>query len=115
MNVGNLLYRTVIILVLVAVGLGLLNSGGVDNLVSTISSSADRLTGSLRTLLLALSLPALLVGGIIAISPRHRQFGAELAIGGLIGLAVATLGPVAMHWLTGTLTTYSSSLLGGAR
>ena len=41
MNVGNLLYRTVIILVLVAVGLGLLNSGGVDNLVSTISSSAD--------------------------------------------------------------------------
>jgi hypothetical protein len=114
-TVGTLLYRVVIVVVVVVVGLGLLSSGGLDTLASTISLAMDRLTTSLRTMLLALSVPALLLGGAIAISPKHRQFGTELAVGGLIGITVATVGPVAMHWLGGTLTTYSSALLGGVR
>ena len=112
---GSLLRNVIIGLVLLTVAVGLLNSGSVDNLMSTVVTAANRLAGSLRTLLITLALPALLVGGIVMISPKHRQLGAELAVGGLIGLAVASLGPVLLRWLDGALSSYSSSLLGGLR
>ncbi len=115
MNISSLLHKSVVALVVSAVGLGLLNSGAIEGLVSNATAALAHLTDSLRALLLALSLPALLVGGVVAISPRHRQLGTELAIGGLIGLVVATLGPIAMHWLGGAMTTYSDSLLGSVR
>ncbi len=104
--------RLVIIVVLVIVALGVLNSGALDNSMGILTTAANHLTTSLRSLLLALAVPALLLGGVIAISPRHRQLGTELAVGGVIGLAIATAGPVIMHWLSTAMTTYSTNVLG---
>lgn len=104
--------RLVIIVVLVVIGLGVLNSGALDNGMGILTTAANHLTNSLRSLLLALSIPALLLGGLIAISPKHRQLGTDMAIGGVIGLAIATAGPTIMHWLSSAMSTYSSSLLG---
>ncbi len=104
--------RLVVIVVLVIVALGILNSGALDNSMAVLTTAANHLTTSLRSLLLALSVPALLLGGVIAISPRHRQLGTEVAIGGVIALVIATAGPVILHWLSGAMATYSSSVLG---
>jgi uncharacterized BrkB/YihY/UPF0761 family membrane protein len=104
--------RLVIIVVLVIIGLGVLNSGALDTASGTLTTAATHLTTGLRSLLLALSVPALLLGGVIALSPRHRQLGTEVAVGGVIALVIATAGPVIMSWLGGAMAAYSSSVLG---
>lgn len=107
------LYRIVVIVVIIVLVLGLLQSGTLDVTVGNLSTVLTRLTTPLRTLLLAVSIPALLIGGLVAISPGHRKLGGDLALGGLIALVLATAGPVFMHWLTGAMTTYSNTILGG--
>jgi hypothetical protein len=104
--------RLVIIVVLVIVALGVLNSGALDNASTTLTTAATHLSTGLRSLLLALSLPALLLGGIIALSPKHRTLGTEMAVGGVVALIIATAGPVIMSWLGGAMAAYSSSVLG---
>jgi hypothetical protein len=111
--VGTLFRNVIIGLVLITLAVALVNSGNIDGLMTTLVSATNRLVGSLRTLLVALALPALLVGGIVMISPKHRQVGAELAVGGLICLAVASLGPAFLRWLDGAFNTYSSTLFTG--
>jgi len=104
--------RLIVIIVLVILGLSVLNSGALDNGMGVLTTAGNHLTTSLRSLLLTLSIPALLLGGVIALSPKHRQLGTEMAVGGIIALAIATVGPVLMHWMSGAMTTYSTNLLG---
>jgi hypothetical protein len=104
--------RLIVIVVLVIIALGALNSGALDNATTILTTAATHLTTGLRSLLLALSVPALLLGGVIALSPKHRQLGTEMAVGGIIALAIATVGPTLLHWMSNAMSTYSADLLG---
>jgi hypothetical protein len=68
---------------------------------------------NLRNVLIAVALPALLVGGLIYVSPWHRDLAVRLMVGAAVVLAVAVLGPLVLHWLEGQLTAYGLRFLGG--
>jgi hypothetical protein len=104
--------------VLVLVGLLLvanLASGGPAALVLQIVSMAQSLTLDLQTVMLAVAVPALLVGGLIWLSPWHRELGVRIATGAVVVLIVAVLGPMALDWLRAILTANGGRLFGGRR
>jgi len=105
------LQRTIVIIVVVLLALGVLNSGALDSVSTILIRAATRLNTELRSLLITLAIPAVLLGALIAISPKHRKLGTDLAVGGVIGLVIATIGPSLLTWLSGAITTYSSSIL----
>jgi hypothetical protein len=67
----------------------------------------------LQTVLIAVALPVLLLGGLIYVSPWHRDTGMRLMTGALAVLVVATVGPLFLHWLDGQLAAYGQRLFGG--
>lgn len=66
-----------------------------------------------RTVLIAVALPVLMIGGLIYVSPWHRKLGLRMMAGALAGLMLAVLGPLALHWLEGQLAANSLRLFGG--
>ena len=67
----------------------------------------------LRNVLIAVALPALFVGGLIYVSPWHRDLAVRLMVGAVVVLAVAVLGPLVLHWLEGQLSLYGLRFFGG--
>jgi hypothetical protein len=67
----------------------------------------------LQTVLIAVALPVLFLGGLIFVSPWHRDTGVRLMTGALAVLVVATVGPLFLHWLDGQLASYGRALFGG--
>jgi len=65
--------------------------------------------------MIAVALPVLLAGGLIAVSPWHRDLGARLATGALVVLVVAVLGQPFLDWFQSQLATYGGRLFGGQR
>ncbi len=72
-------------------------------------------TRNLQTVLIAVALPALLLGGLIYVSPWHRDLAIRLMSGAVVVLAVAVVGPLLLHWLQDQLTAYGLRFFGGAR
>jgi hypothetical protein len=68
---------------------------------------------NLRNVLIALALPAFFLGGVIYVSPWHRDLAARLMVGAVVVLAVAVLGPLVLHWLEGQLSLYGLRFFGG--
>jgi len=71
------------------------------------------LAGHLRVVMIAVALPVLLAGGLVAVSPWHRDLGARLMTGALAVLVVAVLGDPFLVWFRGQLSTYGGGLFGG--
>jgi hypothetical protein len=71
------------------------------------------LAAHLKTVMIAVALPVLLAGGLISVSPWHRDLGARLTTGALLVLAVAVLGDPFLHWFQSQLSTYGRGLFGG--
>jgi hypothetical protein len=69
----------------------------------------------LRGVLVAVALPALLLGGLIYVSPWHRDLAVRLMTGAVVVLAIAVLGPMVLSWLQTQLTTYGLRVFGGPR
>jgi hypothetical protein len=79
----------------------------------SITALLGTVSKELQPVLIAVALPALLVGGLIYVSPWHRDLAVRLMTGAAVVLAVAVLGPLALHWLEVQLVNYGPSLFGG--
>jgi hypothetical protein len=104
----NLVVAIVVIVVAVNVLTG--NTAGIASFV--IGLLAD-VTKSLQAVLIAVALPALLLGGLIYVSPWHRDLAIRLMSGAAVVLAAAVVGPLVLHWLQDQLTVYGARLFGG--
>jgi hypothetical protein len=69
----------------------------------------------LRTLMVAVALPVLFAGGLLYVSPWHRDLAGRLVVGALAVLVVATLGPVFLDWFQAQVSTFGGRLFGGGR
>ncbi|MGH7912406.1 MAG: hypothetical protein ACREOV_11850 [Candidatus Dormibacteraceae bacterium] len=87
--------------ILAVVVIVVLQSGATNAIVGEVATSAVQV---LRQLLIAAALPTILAGAVVAISPKHRSLGIEIAIGGVVALAAAVLAPAAVQTLQGLLT-----------
>lgn len=90
-------------------------SGGPAALVLLIVSTSRNLTLDLQTVMVAVAVPALLLGGLIWLSPWHRELGVRIATGAVVVLMVAVLGPLMLDWLRNILTANGGHLFGGSR
>jgi hypothetical protein len=99
-----------IVIIVVAVNVLTGNTAGVASFVIGLLSDVTR---SLQTVLIAVALPALLLGGLIYVSPWQRDLAVRLIVGAVVVLAVAVLGPLVLHWLQGQLAAYGTRLFGG--
>ena len=99
-----------IVVIVVAVNVLTGNTAGVASFVIGLLSDVTR---SLQTVLIAVALPALLLGGLIYVSPWQRDLAVRLMVGAVVVLAVAVLGPLVLHWLQGQLAAYGTRLFGG--
>ncbi len=88
-------------------------SGGLGSAVASITNILATLTNHLRTVMIAVAVPVLMVGGLMFISPWQRRLGLRLLTGALIVLTVAELGVPFMHWFDGMLQAHGSHLFGG--
>jgi hypothetical protein len=70
-------------------------------------------TKNLQTVLIAVALPALLLGGLIYVSPWHRELAIRLMAGAVVVLSVAVVGPLLLHWLQEQLNAYGTRFFGG--
>ncbi len=81
-------------LVIVAVVLGALIQGGaLENLAHGVVALSQHVVTAVRIAVGAAAVIAMMAGGIIAISPAHRRFGYEVALGGLVAIVLAAVGP----------------------
>lgn len=105
--------RGVVLVLLALVLAANLATGGAVGVVLTVVTFAHGLSLNLQTIMLTLALPALLVGGLIWLSPWHRELAVRIVAGALALVMVAVLGPPFLHWLQGALAAYGQRLFGG--
>ena len=104
----NLVVGIIVVLIVVNVLTG--NTAGIASFVVGLLADVTR---SLQTVLIAVAVPVLMLGGVIYVSPWHRDLAVRLMIGAAVVLAVAVLGPPVLHWFQGQLAVYGARLLGG--
>jgi hypothetical protein len=89
-----------------------LNGSGVE-VVRFVVALLAALTDHLKTVMVAVALPVLFAGGLLYVSPWHRDLAGRLIVGALAVLVVAFLGPLFLHWFEAQLTAFGGRLLGG--
>ena len=106
----NVVVGVVVIVIAVNVLTG--NAAGIAEFVISLLSAV---TTSLQGVLIAVALPALLLGGLMYVSPWHRDLAIRLMSGAVVVLAVAVVGPLVLHWLQAQLTAYGIRFFGAAK
>jgi len=106
------LRNIVVAIVVIVVVVNVLTGQGAAVAAFVIALAAT-VTKNLQAVLIAVALPTLLVGGLIYVSPWHRDLAVRLMTGAVVVLAVAVLGPLVLHWLQDQITTYGLRLFGG--
>jgi hypothetical protein len=101
-----------IVVIVIAVNVLTGNTAGIASFV--IGLLAD-VTRGLQTVLIAVALPALLLGGLIYVSPWQRDLAIRIMAGAGVVLAVAVVGPLLLHWLQAQLTAYGTRFFGAAK
>jgi len=101
-----------IVVIVVAVNVLTGNTAGIASFVIGLLSDITR---SLQTVLIAVALPALLLGGLMYVSPWHRDLAIRLMSGAVVVLAAAVVGPLLLHWLQAQLTAYGTRFFGAAK
>ena len=86
--------------------------GELGSAVAAITTLLAALTDHIRAITIAVTVPVLLLGGLVFISPWQRRLGLRLLTGALIALAIAELGPPFMHWFDAQLQAHGRHLLG---
>jgi hypothetical protein len=82
----------------------------VGGILGDLAAELDRLSGPLAGLLVAVSVPAALVGLGLVLSKKHRGIGVELMIVSALLVFGAKMLPVAGHWASGEATVMSASM-----
>ena len=71
------------------------------------------LTSNLELVLIAVALPVLLLGGLLYVSPWHRELAVRVMVGALVVIAIAVLGPPFLSWLQARLSEFGDRLSAG--
>jgi hypothetical protein len=71
------------------------------------------LTSNLRLVMLAVAVPVLLLGGLLYVSPWHRELAVRVMIGALVVIAIAVLGPPFLTWLQARMLEFAPRLSAG--
>jgi hypothetical protein len=71
------------------------------------------ITVHLKAVMIAVALPVLFAGGLLYVSPWHRDLAGRLVVGALAVLVVAVLGPTFLDWFQAQVAAYGGRLLGG--
>jgi hypothetical protein len=71
------------------------------------------LTSNLQLVLIAVALPVLLLGGLLYVSPWHRELAVRVLVGALVVLAIAVLGPSFLSWLQARMSEFGQRLAAG--
>jgi hypothetical protein len=104
--------RGVVLLVLGLVLAANLVTGGPAAVVLTIVGLASHITLDLQTVMLAVAVPAFLVGGLLWLSPWQRELGSRIMAGAVVVAMVAVLGAAFLHWFAAELSVYRQRLFG---
>jgi hypothetical protein len=80
-----------------------------------VTALLHNIADHLKVLMVAVALPVLFVGGLLYVSPWHRDLAGRLVVGALAVLVVATLGPMFLAWFQTQVSTYGGRLLGGGQ
>ena len=88
-------------------------SGQGGMVVVVVTALLATLAGHLKAVMIAVALPVLFAGGLLYVSPWHRDLAGRLMTGALAVLAVAVLGPPFLHWFQVELSAYGGRLFGG--
>ncbi len=99
-------------MILLALLLQVLTGHGVA-VVAVVVALLAALAGHLRTVMIAVALPVLLAGGLLWVSPWHRDLAGRLIVGALVVLVVAVLGQSFLDWFQAQLAGWGHSLFGG--
>ena len=99
-----------IIVIVIAANVLTGNTAGIATFVVGLLADVTR---SLQTILIAVAVPVLLLGGVVYVSPWHRDLAVRVMVSAAVVLAVAVLGPPVLHWLQEQLAAYGARLLGG--
>ena len=107
-DLRNAIVAIIVIVVVVNVltGHGAAIAVAVTALLATVAKN-------LRPVLIAAALPALLLGGLIYVSPWHRELAVRLMTGSVVVLAIAVLGPLVLDWLEAQFNAYGPAMFGG--
>ena len=89
-----------------------LNGQGAAVVVFVVALLAA-LAGHLRVVMIAVALPVLFAGGLLYVSPWHRDLAGRLVVGALAVLVVAVLGESFLHWFQVQVSTFGGRLFGG--
>ena len=106
------LRNVVVGIVVIVVAVNVLTGNTVGIAVFAIGLLAV-LAKNLQAVLVAVALPALLLGGLIYVSPWHRDLAIRLMAGAVMVLAVAVVGPLVLGWLQDQFTAYGERFFGG--
>ena len=99
-------------MVLLVLLLQVLNGQGAA-VVASVVALLHAIAGRLQVVMVAVALPVLLAGGLLYVSPWHRDLAGRLVVGALVVLVVAVLGPAFLAWFQAAVGTYGGRLLGG--
>lgn len=89
-----------------------LNGSGAAVVVFVVAL-LGALTAHLKTVMIAVAVPVLFAGGLLYVSPWHRDLAGRLVVGALAVLMVAVLGEGFLHWFQVQVSTYGGRLLEG--
>ncbi len=88
-------------------------TGHGAEVVLVVTALLAMLAQHLKAIMLAVALPVLFAGGLLYVSPWHRDLAVRLMTGALAVLVVAVVGPLFLHWLQDQLATFGGRLFGG--
>ncbi len=99
-------------MILLALLLQVMTGHGVV-VVTVVVALLAALAGHLRTVMIAIALPVLFAGGLLWVSPWHRDLAGRLIVGALVVLVVAVLGQSFLDWFQAQLAGWGHSLFRG--
>jgi hypothetical protein len=99
-------------MVAVFIVLQIVNGQG-DAMVAAAVALLHAIADRLQVLMIAAALPVLFGGGLLFISPWHRDLAGRLVVGAVVVLVVAVLGPAFIGWFQAVVGADGGRLLGG--
>jgi len=100
-------------LILLVILFKFLNGDAGAAFVTFITALLANIAAHLKVVMIAAALPVLLAGGLLHISPWHRDLAGRLVLGALAVLIVAVLAEPFLHWFQVQVSGYGGRLLGG--
>jgi hypothetical protein len=90
-----------------------LNGDASVAFVVFVTALLANIAAHLKVVMIAVALPVLLAGGLLYVSPWHRDLAGRLVVGALVVLVVAVLAGPFLAWFQTEVSTYGGRVLGG--